>query len=56
MELTSSEHEALKETFEECKTLSNELNVPLSDVIQLRQLLLLEWAVKTWCNQTPRDK
>jgi len=58
MLLHASEYSALKETIKECKELADEFGLSFADVVQVRQLLFLDWATRTWLNrdQTPTDK
>ena len=51
MLMDASEYSAFKETLTECEKLSKEFNVSLTDIIQLRQLLCLQWAQQTYIRE-----
>ncbi|GAB6269590.1 MAG: hypothetical protein STSR0002_23320 [Smithella sp.] len=43
MLMDASEYTAFKETLDECEKLAKEFNITLTDVLQIRQLLRLQW-------------
>ena len=56
MVMDSSEFPAFKETLVECKKLAKEFDISLAEVIEIRTLLILQWAAKSWCNLPPSQK
>ena len=51
MEHTSPEYNTFKNLLNECKYLADELDITLTEVIQLRQLLSLHSIIQIWIEQ-----
>jgi len=48
MLMNENEYSAFKELLLECRNLTKEFDVSLNDILQLRILLSLKWAEKTY--------